>query len=504
MVRQKQSKSTNFSRVGWRVILALLAFACALSTHFFNRSALLSDHPEALRNGITVRTADDASYLRPALNFLETGTWKDNSAGVRAYVQRSPGYGLLYATATSVFGEANALWVMFFSQLLLWSLAVALIPSVARNIGLDGKVSMFLGFFVAVMPMFSGFLSYTLTEAVTPSLVILFYFFFFEGIKKNRRALIVSALFLGFTILVRPALIVLFLSFLPFLIGLKSRLIPLTVIALLPIFLWQLRVQRFTDRFDLHPIYHSDSNDLYRPLHGDIWNFHKMTGQSGVDFHRSMEQLWRAAEKGKNEQEAVDAVMNDLDPSVFQVVEKERLRELYGRYIDVLSAQIPYIKTDRPIVVELENEDDLEREFRQLRSKYQSSYVLQSWVLVPMEVFKDLIFHSNLSLYIFQGPWRGAIPVEILRWLSFLVHIFSFTLFLVLPFWVRKNPVALSIWFPAVFYLAYLIFIQRGVEERYTLPFLVPAFLLSALVLNTILSFFLTLNSQTKARKVST
>ena len=175
-------KSTNFSEVTRIFRLMLLAFFCASLVHLVNHEFLVSEIPTSLRDRVSVITSDDASYIRPALNFLDSGVWKGSNPGVGAYVLRSPGYGMIFGVFTYIFGDTNGLIAMVLFQLILWSLAVGAIPFLARSLGLKEKPSWWLAVFISLMPMFYGFLSYTLTEAIIPSLVIFLYTFLFLGI----------------------------------------------------------------------------------------------------------------------------------------------------------------------------------------------------------------------------------------------------------------------------------------------------------------------------------
>jgi hypothetical protein len=485
MAGQKVVKSTNFSEVTRIFRLMLLAFFCASLVHLVNHEFLVSEIPTSLRDRVSVITSDDASYIRPALNFLDSGVWKGSNPGVGAYVLRSPGYGMIFGVFTYIFGDTNGLIAMVLFQLILWSLAVGAIPFLARSLGLKEKPSWWLAVFISLMPMFYGFLSYTLTEAITPSLVIFFYTFLFLGIEKSRKLLLISAIVLGFLILVRPPLILLVLSYLPFFPVLRKRLVPVLFIALAPIFLWQLRVHRFTGRFDLHPIYQSDASDLYRPLHEAAWNFHKMTGQTGVEFHQSMNLLWQAVEGNIDNTDATNTAMSSLHSSVLTTFGEEDLAAVYSQYITILRQQAPYQLANVPINSSLVGEGELILRFESMQKEYVSNNFAHAWLAAPASVIKELVLHSNLSLYMFQKPLRGNALVETLRWFSLAVHLFIY-LFALAFLFRKKNQVSISISMPAILFFLYLIFIQRGIEERYMLPYLVPLLLLS---IHTVTSF---------------
>jgi len=483
MMSQDVVKSTNFSGVARIIGLILLAFVCALVVHLINHKFLLSENPTALRDGVSVATADDASYIRPALNFLSTGEWRGSSPGVAAYVVRSPGYGMVFGLFAYLFGETGGLRVLVLFQLTLWSLAVGAIPFLARSLGLNEKISWLLGVFISLMPMFYGFLSYTLTEALTPSLVIFFYTFLFRGVKGHSQFLLLSAIMLGFAILVRPNLILLILSYLPFYGLLRKRLVPLFLLALLPMVLWQVRVHRFAGRVDLHPIYHSDAADLYRPLHEAVWDFHKMTGQTGSKFHTSINLLWEAARGNVSEDYAASVAIRSMDYSVTHTFGAPELARAYYAYIDVLRQQVTYYEANLPITKKLSGEEELIAVFDSLREEYVAQNFVHAWVVAPLKVAGILVSHSNLSLYMFQKPLRGNVLMEVLRWISFFTHVFIFSLSLIFLF-RKKSKSAWALVLPAAVFFFYLIFIQRGVEERYMLPFLVPLFLVGVRALS--------------------
>ncbi len=57
-----------------RIFIFILALISAGSVHLLNRHHIGIVHSEALRYGISVHTADDASYLSPPERFLQTGS----------------------------------------------------------------------------------------------------------------------------------------------------------------------------------------------------------------------------------------------------------------------------------------------------------------------------------------------------------------------------------------------------------------------------------------------
>lgn len=463
------------------VRLFVLTFLIASAVHLSNRYAL-RDAGVALRHGVTVITADDPAYLTPAERWLAGDGWRTYEPGTAAYVGRSPGYGMVYAFFRLWLPVGGAIGALFWLQIALYSLAVALLPGLSIKVGLGQRSALFLALTAAVLPIFSGFLSYTLTEGLVPSLVVIV-LALLAG--RNPKCVLAGAVALGFLLLIRPAMAI-------WLVALAWALWPLllqkrwlwaiaaVIMALGPAFLWQWHGYQKADRWvGLHPIYHWDSNDLYRPTHQAVWGFHKAWGHRGYDFHRAIGGLWTAAQACTHAGEAVDEVLAAIPQPVAEAVHPDTLRSAYEAYYRVLQLQAPYHQQGVAMPVSPEAyELAVVSDFERLRHTYQRTHPIHAHVGVPLRVyFGDMAAHSNLSLYLFQKTLRGRWWMEALRWICTGFHL---GLFLIFPIafccGFRQKwwwPVAL----PVAGYLIYLAAVQRGVEERYTLPVLIPMWL---------------------------
>ena len=462
------------------LVLFFLAVMSTGTFHLVNNFYLKHIGPEVLRENTTVVTSDDASYLAPAENWLSGNGWKTSQVGKASIAGRSPGYGIIYSAFRSFLPSKTALGALMVFQIILFGLAVALIPKIGKYLGMSFKASAIVAIGVAVFPTFSGFLSYTLTEAVTPSLVLIFLYALFRFYSKPKSSGIPAALILGFLILVRPPMIIWMISMVILGFGLvkKDRLksgIAFILIALTPILAWQVYISIKTGELQgLHPIYHDDSNDLYRPLHRDIWNFHKSWGQMGPEFNGTVNALWGEALRENSAQAGVSKVMTNLRPEVVETIGYSELEKAYLEYFEILKNQVPYSQESLSISGITADEIKLSRKFVKYRETYVRAYPFHSHVLVPLSVYFSLGAHSNLSLFVFQESWRGNPFMEILRYLSFILHFAIFFLFPIAFIFIRKSLLSLSVSVPILLYLTYLCVVQRGVEERYTLPVLVP------------------------------
>ena len=105
-----------------------------------------------------------------------------------------------------------------------------------------------------------------------------------------------------------------------------------------------------------------------------------------------------------------------------------------------------------------------------LVDRYKSELWLEYYITSPLKVFKTLAFHSNLSLYVYQKTFRGNLLMEGFRLFSYCLHALIFSL-LIFSLFIKSNLNYKSLFsFALIIYIGYLIFEQRGIEERYTLP----------------------------------
>lgn len=465
-------------------LLFTMAVVFAAAVNELNLAALMNaDIP--LRKGETVVTADDPSYLNPPENYLAGKDWRDNFPGTGSYFLRSPGYGLLYLGLRLVFTPAATLVGLKIFQVLLFGLSVVVLYKLSLHLGLNRKIAFATALFVGVCPMFYGFLYYTLTEGVTPALVVLFLYAAVSGVaKKSNFWLILSSLVLGILILIRPPMLVLLLVF-PILLlqNFKWKQGPLLaglwILSLLPFSLWLWRNYQIEGEFTgLYPVYHVENNSLFRPAHQALWNFEKSFGQSGSDFHGFTTSLWAAALNYSPGESLIRTHVQLLPQNVLQHFGYDRLHNAYIQYFHILENQVPFYKKDQAMPRTLPREEEsVVREFSGFAAEYRQTYPIHSLLVVPLKVYWNMGAHSNLSLYMLQQTYRGRAWMEVLRLVCFGIHLLVFLVFPIAAIVFYRRPAVLAIVIPGLVYLLYLAFVQRGVEERYTLPFLAPMLL---------------------------
>ena len=104
----------------------LISILALVGATILNNANLKSLPENSTREGQTVKTSDDPSYLNPPSNYLNQGEWKDKILGKQAYFNRPPGYGILYLAALSISSStADSLFLLKCLQLLLFGFSVA-------------------------------------------------------------------------------------------------------------------------------------------------------------------------------------------------------------------------------------------------------------------------------------------------------------------------------------------------------------------------------------------
>jgi len=222
----------------------------------------------------------------------------------------------------------------------------------------------------------------------------------------------------------------------------------------------------------LHSIYYSEGNSIYRPTFKAYWKFSGAWAEEGHITHSYMVPLWSNAIKGDTSYKYVENAIKTIPPQITNHFGKTRLSKLYKNY----QASVLYQKNfyDKKLPMPKENlhlEDVVISELNQLTNEYKHEFWAQYYLFSPLKVFKTMAFHSNLSLYIFQHTYRGNWIMEATRFIFFGLHSLCFIALLLSLFIIKKiNWKLSSLLLIMLIYVAYLCFVQRGIEERYTLP----------------------------------
>lgn len=467
----------------WLWLIVILSLFTAT---FFNQLNLNQLPKEFIRDGETVVTNDDLSYIRPAIHFNKTGVWKDEIKGDLSYFLRSPGYGTLYYISLLI-KPTNPLLVLKVIQVLLFSTSVYCLYFIALFFLNQPKFAFTTTIIYGLTPIASNFLFYTLTEGITPALLIFYIFFLVKSIqqthvKQKLLYLILATLIFAFLFITRPVLGI-FIGLIPLAVSLNFTTIQqkigygiiFTVLAYSFMGVWQYRNYKITNQYiGLHPIYYADNNSIYRPQFKAFWDFTLGWAEDGATVHNYMLPFWQKTIEGDTSKIYINQIINQFPATVQAHFGKDRLTEVLVNYQKTILYQKQFYDKGLTMpLTEIEIETITVKQLQQLVSEFKKEFWFTYYIKSPIKVYAKMALHSNLSLNIFQVKYRGQFLMETMRWFSFLIHSFSFiSILLIFYFFKKINHFVLSIYISTIIYLFYLCYFQRGIEERYTLPVL--------------------------------
>lgn len=474
------------------LLLFLLTFIVGASLNVLNIQSLLSHLPEKVRLGETVLTSDDPIYLKPAMNFVDGLGWTDGSVGRQQYFSRPPGYSLFIAPFYALFGLKKGLFFIKFVQLFLFSLSSVCLLKLLEKLTKHNKCSFFISMLYGVFPLASGFVFYTLTEAITPALMIFYVYYLHRAWSFEGKLSFVKAAFvLSILLLVRPVfgMFLLPLGVLVFLqkqFSIKKRIMQfvfLTSLSLLPLFVWQVRVISICGEFPgLYPVYDKDVNTIYRPTHRAIWEFGKCWGISGKDFHEHIGPIWeQVIYRDSVSGNPIQAFIAIIPKDIVKAVGEDKIWKVFLAYQETVKIQKPYLlaKQKLPATI-ISQEQKVITLVSQLTQNYRTKHWFKYHVQVPLIYLKEMSFHSNLNLYVYQHRWRGSLLMEGVRGFALLLHVGVFVI-LFLSFFNRNLSLfSRLLGVSSMIYVLFLAYYFRELEERYTLPILPVLFLITA------------------------
>lgn len=463
------------------LIISLLSLLSAFVVNEINLHWLRKDGVE-LRKNETLITADDASYISPAENYKTTGELKNNTSDKSAYFMRPPGYsGFIILLGGSLF-------LIKIAQLFLFALSVYCLFFVALDYLDSKKWAIVISSIYGISNIASGFLYYTLSEGITPALVIFFVYFLSIGSKQNSNRKKTLFYYLAASVfaclfVTRPVLGVFAIAIPIILIkdywqNKKSLIIHLSitgVIAFSPMFLWQIRNYNIANEYvGLHPIYYSEnSSSVFRPTHEALWELCKGWGEEGANFHGYIGPFWVAAIQGDTSAIHREKVISAFPKYAVEELGGKKIDEMLISYQLSILHQKSFYDSNTPMSKELpETEKETIVKINSLTSNFKKEFWFQYHVISPIMVFKRMAFHSNLSLYIFQKSFRGNFLMEGFRVLCYGLHTSAFILVLLSVFMKKQHHLKVVFTTVLLVYMFYLVYIQRGIEERYTLPIL--------------------------------
>lgn len=421
-----------------------------------------------------ITTADEYSYFSPADQFQSSLKWANNASGEPAYM-RTPGYGIIYLIAKFI-GNSHAFLILKIFQILFFAGSILLFSKLLLHLKISTRLVLFGTAIYGLLPSFSGFTYYTLSESVLPFFV-LWSLYSFKVDTDNRSISLNVILSNCFLILIRPQLILLPLLFLLFLLYKRKKLWVSVLLAFIPLMLWNVRTISITGEWSgFHPIYSKTNNSLYREPHKEMTDLFRIWEFRGDYFHGTIALLSRDTTL-KTTNEVLQTI-----PEKYRTDVKPLLIE-FQHFRNVQQTVYAHKKIDNYIP----GEQHLIEAIHSTRKKLVNENKLDYFIKTPTKSFKKLIFTSMMNLYVFQDPWRENWLVLSLKYFSFAIISLGFlcSCFFLIK---RSDPIMFISASFVLLSIGYLCFVQRFNEERYLLPYLSILFIHLLVLVNELLN----------------
>jgi hypothetical protein len=437
-------------------LITFLSLVLLVVLNEVNLSFLQGNFP--YKDGL-ITTADEYSYFAPADTFLDHFKWAESSDGRPAFM-RTPGYSVIYLLSRLI-GGTYAFLILKIIQILLFGGSILLLAKILQLLHVREWLILLFTAIYGLMPCFSGFVYYTLSESVIPFFVL----WSLNSVLRQSFEQKLSwsvAVSLACLTLIRPQLVVLPLTFLALVLFRGQRKTAISIVlSFVPLLIWQLRTFSIEGKLtDFHPIYSVSNNSLYRPPHQAMTDLFRLWDCRGDVFHNNMALLSRDT-LSSTRKEVLETIPGKFHSSVeplllkFQQFRMMQREEYSGRQLN------DYLPGEKELV------DGILRK----RTELIREYPLDHYVKTPVLSTKKLLGTSMMNLFVFQDPWRNNLLVIALKFLSFglttagilaMIHVILFHVNVTL----RLSAIAVLL------SLFYLCFVQRFNEERYLTPYL--------------------------------
>lgn len=436
-------------------IIVFISLTNLIVLNEYNLSFLKPDFP--YKQGL-ITTADEPSYFAPAINFIEHGVWKDNSSGNSSYFTRTPAYGLIFIVANCC-GKLNAFFLLKIIQILFFCGSLILFFKLLLFFRINRKTALLVTLLYGILPCFSGFVYYTLSESIIPFFLL---WAVYSTLKMNPKVIFSWEVIASnaFMVMIRPQLIVIPVIFLLVQLFNREKRVISLIIAFIPLILWNIRSYSIEGNWlGIHPIYSPTNKSIFRPPHEEMTNLFRIWDFRGDVFHTQIHTLSRDTSKL-----TLNKVLQQI-PSRFRI-DAAPLFVAFQR----VSFHQQHLFNNKEIKCLLPIEKEFMVQCASTRKRLIKQFPFDYYVKTPLMSAKKLIVTSMMNLYVFQVPWRSFWVVKALKLFSFFIIFGGFCTLFIQLFHHSKELRILS--FSLLLSFFYLVVVQRFNEERYILPYL--------------------------------
>lgn len=478
------------------IVLFLTALGSALLLNMLNRVQIRKTNPENYRNntrslehGITVWSIDNSWYLPYAANLEAGNGFTSDPLEPEMKVRRTPGYPLLYAVFYSLFGEGPAHYMMYILQVMLFACSACWVALLCMDIFGDLRTALICGYLYALVPFIPSFTSFTITEGISPALVVLALFLAVRAQKTEKQYFfLLTGLTAAMAFLVRPSTGILLAGISPFLFFLPGnilkrvqRMLWLGAGFLLLLSPWVIRNYVLRGELIVAEKYYHNAPMNYGGAHTEFRNLISCwTNPANLSAEDVSNALIRDMEmnKGEAQEKIIEEHVNAWPEEAFRGFKRKELAQALRLLAEDYRERKIYLEahpgTERAIYLNLPGELAATAAFRGLRQKFISEAPVRYYILTPLKTMKEIVFNSSMHHVAMLNPPGGdhSFLQYVFKSLCYLLNVCLYLSLLIFPFLLcgRWQSGVLFIVPPLMLLILLCFSLFRYVESRYMLP----------------------------------
>jgi hypothetical protein len=457
-----------------------------INTSILKCSLTENINTKSLVNNSTVWSIDNKWYLPHIENIKNGHGYTLNSNEPEMRVRRTPVYPIFYGIHYYLFGKEKSFLFITFSQVLLFAISSLLIALCVYNFSKNKKWAIITGVCYALSPFIASYNYYTITEAISPSLVVVtLYSLSLYYINKKPYYLILSGILIGVSFLNRPStgLLLPALAFPLLLVNnnlkesiIKTSLLTLGFVAFISP--WVIRNYKVTkgEIILAEKIYHGAPMDFGK-AHIELRSLlNTVINPADLSTEALSTNLIKHERNSKAANDLKENYMNSLPNHFYEICPRKDLKKgIDLLHIDLLEKE--KLKLDNPRIkraklFNLESENKAYLYIKSLKTNYKIKSPFQYYILTPLHLLKGIIFNSNSSNIGSLNPKSNELTI-IQKVLKTIMYVLNALLFLTLiPFNIfcenRQLKIIINVY--SISTILFFILVFRNYEMRYFLP----------------------------------
>lgn len=503
------------------LIIILLSLTFAITLTEVNLSHIRKTNPanekrstQMIKEGGLVYSVDDYWYCNQYKNWREGKGFTIDPAFNHLSTRRTPVYPLIYGFFTYEFGAVAGGMMLKYFQIALFCLSALFMYRIAFYLFKNNSMAFISAVLYATSPFIASFLSFTITEAITPFLVTSSVFLYLKSIHDTKsKWFVLTGIMVAIGILNRPLVLVIAAA-----IGcaecyflwtnrenVLARLKKSVLIFFGAVFIlsfWVIRNYIVTngeiivlERYQKKEL--MDYGEGLVELRSLVSCFTNPADFNCEQLAETTSNNFVIGESDKNEN-IINEFVNKFPDDVLVMWNKDTLRLAITGYIDCFR-KLYEAKKSITINDILHDSEFLEgnkiqaAKFESMRHRYMRERPVNYFLLTPLKHIKDLVLQSNSASLAFlnAADKKYSTFQLIIKTGFYLLHASFYVLFFI-SFFVKLIPSWFRLFSAVSFFLLFFIlsYMFRYFETRYYLIVLPLVIVNVSFLINVLISRF--------------